>query len=129
MVKVILAKDGILAGRKFIEFKSKYGLPIGATLLKTTEDALANQNLLDTTYEFRGFVKYCLRKYQKEHGLKATLKLTGLSKSAYYRGLNSDRQRFDSKFNKYLKSLAGVEIVFDALHNISSLAKEGNYEN
>lgn len=124
MVKVILAKDGILAGRKFIEFKSKYGLPVGNILLKTTEDALANQNSLDTTYEFRDFVKYCLRKYQKERGLKATLKITGLSKSAYYRGLNSGHQRFDSKFNQYVCSLTGIKIVFDCLYGINSLSEK-----
>lgn len=124
MVKVILAKDGILAGSKFVGFNSKNGLPIGTSVLKSTEDALSNTSLLDTTYDFRGFVKHCLRKYQKERGLKATLALVGLSKSSYYRGMNADSQRFDSKFNQYVRSLAGIEAVFNCLHNIRSLTEK-----
>lgn len=47
-----------------------------------------------------------------------------MSQAGYYRDMQAKHQRSDSVFNKYLKSLEPIDIVFNALHNARANAKE-----
>ena len=114
------ATTGLLKGIKFPEEGSDISFPIvscGAYISHTSQ-ALRFQDYLDTTLTFRQFVQKCLKENTEWRGsIKDTLYATGLSYTSYKNGINTDHQRKNSGFNKYLESLEGVRLVFNALHN------------
>lgn len=110
---------GVLKGYKFPNEGSDHSFPIescGVSMSHTLQ-ALLFQDYLDTTLTFRQFVQKCLKENTKWRGLKDTLYMTGLSYTSYKNGINSDHQRKNAGFEKYLRSLEGVHLVFNALHN------------
>lgn len=112
-------KKGLLKGYKFPDEGSCNNFYISAcgVNMSHTVQALIFQDYLDTSLTFRQFVQKCLKENTSIRGLKDTLYITGLSYTSYKNGINSDHQRKNSGFNKYLESLVGVHLVFNALHN------------
>lgn len=110
---------GLLKGIKFPEEGSHNSFYISncGVYMSHTSQALMFQDYLDTSLTFRQYVQKCLKENTKNIGLKDTLYMTGLSYTSYKNGINSDHQRKNSGFNKYLRSLVGVKLVFNALHN------------
>lgn len=110
---------GVLKGYKFPDEGSKYSFPIEScgVYMSHALQALIYQDYLDTNLTFREFVQNCLKENTALRGLKDTLNITGLSYTSYKNGINSRRQRKNSGFEKYLRSLIGVHLVFNALHN------------
>lgn len=128
--KPVVARSGVLKGTAFMNLVAKHPLPLSKfDMVYSTADALQHQDLIwlhGEFADFRDMVQSYLVTYAKENGVKEVLRITGLSKAAYYRGINSDSQRADSAFNKYLKNLAGVELVYNQLHQVNSLARKEN---
>lgn len=124
------ATDGPLKGIKFKVLPSDYCAPLTTThgphdvYLSNTDQALIFQDYLDTSLSFNDFVKKCLKENTVCYGLKDTLTMTGLTYQTYKRGMQSDHQRRDSGFNKYLRSLEGVEKVFNALRDARASVKD-----
>lgn len=110
---------GLLKGIKFPNKGSHYSFPIEScgVHMSHTFQALRFQDYLDTTLTFRQFVQKCLKENTKSRGVKDTLYDTGLSYTSYKNGINADHQRKNAGFEKYLRSLVGVNLVFNALHN------------
>lgn len=110
---------GLLKGYRFPNEGSHFSFPIVScgVSMSHVEQALRFQDYLDTSMTFRQFVQKCLKENTDWRGLKDTLYATGLSYTSYKSGINTDHQRKDSGFNKYLRSLEGVTLVFNALHN------------
>lgn len=119
---LVTVNSGLLKGYTFPLKHATHGFNLrcddksSEILMTTTDQALIFQDYLDTSMNFRQFVQKCLKENTKTKGLKNTLNMTGLSYTSYKNGINSDHQRKDSKFNKYLESLLGVHQVFNALH-------------
>lgn len=110
-----ILKDTIITGRK-----CKTVLPLGKNLIKTTEDALKFSDALWLYGEFDNFrdcVQFWLKATAYRKGLNYVLKITGLSKAAYYRGMSSKDKRKNSDFDKYLAGLLPVKAVFDDVYN------------
>lgn len=118
------ATEGPLKGIKFKEIASDYCLPVATVynphdiFMSVTSQALIFQEYLDTSLSFRDFVKKCLKENTIGYGLKDTLQMTGLTYQSYKRGMQADHQRRDSGFNRYLRSLEGIEAVFNALRDV-----------
>lgn len=127
--KTVKVEDGVLKGVPFKALVSDHELyvPSCGCWMNVTSQALIYQDYLDTTLTFREFVKKCLDAHSDKYGVKSTLKMTGMTRASYYRGMQTDHQRSDSGFNKYLRSLEPIEIVFNALHN--ARAKKNTKEN
>lgn len=113
----VKATDGILEGIEFKQIPSWSKLPLAGHQIHTTREALVYQDFIDTTYSFRDFVKKCLRENTLKNGLGDSLVISHLSPMAYYRGMKAEHQRYDSAFNKYVRDLKGIEMVFNELHN------------
>lgn len=111
--------DGVLKGYKFPNEGSIVSFPIEScgVYMSHVLQALRFQDYLDTSMTFRQFVQNCLKENTEWRGLKDTLNITGLSYTSYKNGINASHQRKNSGFNKYLESLEGVHLVFNALHN------------
>lgn len=117
--KAVEVENGILKGYKFPNECADHSFPIESCSVSMSHviQAITFQDYLDTTLTFRQFVQKCLKENTENHGLKNTLDITGLSYASYKNGINSDHQRKNSGFEKYLRSLIGVNLVFNALHN------------
>lgn len=124
--KTVKVTDGVLKGVLFKELASEHELyvPSCGCWMSHTSQALRFQDYIDTTLTFRAFVQKCLDETSDKYGVKKTLKMTGMSRASYYRGMQAKHQRSDSEFNKYLKSLEPIESVFNALHNARANVKE-----
>lgn len=111
--------EGLLKGYKFPEEGSEHSFPIEScgAYMSHVSQALRFQDYLDTSMTFRQFVQKCLKENTKIRGLKDTLYATGLSYTSYKNGINAQHQRKNAGFEKYLRSLVGVNLVFNALHN------------
>ena len=97
----------------------KTALPLGKQVIKTTEDALKFSDALWLCGEFNDFrdcVQFWLKVTAHRKGLNYVLKITGLSKAAYYRGVSSKHERKNSDFDKYLAGLYPVKAVFDDMY-------------
>ena len=129
-INTVEATEGPLKGIQFKELASDYCLPVatihgpGDVSMNVTGQALIFQDYLDTNLSFRNFVKKCLAEYNEWYGLKATLQITGLTYQSYKRGMQAEHQRRDSGFNKYLRSLEGIETVFNALRDARTSVKD-----
>ena len=129
-INTVEATEGPLKGIQFKELASDYCLPVttihgpGDVSMNVTGQALIFQDYLDTSLSFRNFVKKCLAEYNEWYGLKATLQETGLTYQSYKRGMQAEHQRRDSGFNKYLRSLEGIETVFNALRDARASVKD-----
>lgn len=127
--KTVEATEGLLKGIQFKELASDYCLPVATVsdphnvYMSVTGQALIFQDYLDTSLTFRDFVKKCLKENTKWYGLKDTLDITGLTYQTYKHGMQAEHQRRDSGFNKYLRSLEGVETVFNALRDARTSVK------
>lgn len=110
-----------VAGAFWLNTKRKTDLPvlpIGKYLIKTTEDALNFADVIWLHGEFDNFrdcVRFWLKATAYRKGLNYVLKITGLSKASYYRGVGSKHERKNSDFDKYLAGLYPVEMIFDAM--------------
>lgn len=116
----IITTSGILKDTIVTNRKCKTVLPIGERLIKTTEDALKFSDTLWLNGEFDGFrdcVQFWLKATAYRKGLNYVLKITGLSKASYYRGVCSKHERKNSDFDKYLAGLQPVKVVFDTMCN------------
>lgn len=111
--------DGLLKGYRFPDEGSHNSFYISTcgVYMSHTLQALMFQEYLDTRLNFRQFVQKCLKENTEERGLKDTLYITGLSYTSYKNGISTDHQRKNAGFEKYLRSLIGVHLVFNALHN------------
>ena len=124
------AAEGILKGIKFKELASDYCLPLTTVngphdvYLSNTDQALIFQNYFDTSLSFKDFVKKCLKENTEWYGLKDTLTMTGLTYQTYKHGMQAEHQRRNSGFNKYLRSLEGIETVFNALRDARASVKD-----
>lgn len=122
-MNTVEATEGPLKDIQFKELVSDYCLPVDVgdssrgCSMSTTDQALIFQEYLDTSLSFRDFVKKCLAENTDWYGLKDTLQRTGLTHQSYKRGMQAEHQRRDSGFNKYLRSLEGIEKVFNALRD------------
>lgn len=112
-------EDGLLKGYKFPDEGSCNSFYISAcgVYMSHVMQALIYQDYLDTSMTFRQFVQKCLKENTEWKGLKNTLSITGLSYTSYKNGIDADHQRKNAGFEKYLRSLVGVHLVFNALHN------------
>ena len=127
--KTVEATEGPLKGIKFKELASDHCLPVdigdsSGCSMNVTGQALIFQDYLDTSLTFRDFVKKCLEDNTDWRGLKDTINMTGLTYQTYKRGMQAERQRRDSGFNKYLRSLEGIETVFNALRDARASVKD-----
>ena len=116
----IITTNGILEDTIAINRKCKTALPLGKQLIKTTEDALRFSDALWLYGEFNDFrdcVQFWLKATAHRKGLNYVLKITGLSKAAYYRGVSYKHERKNSDFDKYLAGLLPVKAVFDDMYN------------
>ena len=123
----IITTSGILKDTIVTNRKCKTALPLGKHLIKTTEDALKFSDTLWLYGEFDNFrdcVQFWLKATTYRKGLNYVLKITGLSKAAYYRGVSSKHERKNSDFDKYLAGLQPIEGVFDAIYNRHNRAKK-----
>lgn len=124
------ATEGPLKGIKFKVLASDYCLPVATVYgphdvyMSVSGQALIFQEYLDTSLSFRDFVKKCLKENTVCYGLKDTLQMTGLTYQSYKRGMQADHQRRDSGFNKYLRSLEGIEAIFNALRDTRVSVKD-----
>lgn len=111
--------EGVLKGYKFPDIGSKFSFPIEShgVYMSHVLQALIYQDYLDTSMTFRKFVQKCLKENTENKGLKDTLDITGLSYTSYKNGINAEHQRKNAGFEEYLRSLVGVHLVFNALHN------------
>ncbi len=115
----IITTSGILKDTIITDRKCKTVLPLGKNLIKTTYDALKFSDALWLYGEFDDFrdcVQFWLKVTAYRKGLNYVLKITGLSKAAYYRGVSSKHKRKNSDFDKYLAGLYPVEAVFDDMY-------------
>ena len=115
----IITTNGILKDTIITRRKCKTVLPLGKQLIKTTDDALKFSDALWLYGEFNDFrdcVQFWLKATAYRKGLNYVLKITGLSKAAYYRGVSSKHERRNSDFDKYLAGLLPVETVFDGMY-------------
>ena len=122
----IITTSGILKDTIITNRKCKTALPFGKHLIKTTEDALKFSDALWLYGEFDDFrdcVQFWLKATAYRKGLNYVLKITGLSKAAYYRGVSSKNKRKNSDFDRYLAGLQPVEVVFDGMHKRYNHAK------
>ena len=122
----IITTSGILKDTIVTNRKCKTALPLGKHLIKTTEDALKFSDALRLYGEFDNFrdcVQFWLKATTYRKGLNYVLKITGLSKAAYYRGVSSKHERKNSDFDKYLAGLQPIEAVFDTMYNRHNRAK------
>ena len=128
--KTVEAAEGLLKGIQFKVLASDYCIPLTTThgphdvSLSNSDQALIFQDYLDTSLSFRDFVKKCLKENTVCYGLEDTLNMTGLTRQTYKHGIEAEHQRRDSGFNKYLRSLEGVEIVFNALRDARTSVKD-----
>lgn len=128
--KTVEAADGLLKGIQFKVLASDYCLPLTTVncphdvYLSNTDQALIFQDYLDISLTFRDFVKKCLKENTVCYGLKDTLNMTGLTYQTYKHGMQAEHQRRNSGFNKYLRSLEGVEEVFNALRDARASVKD-----
>ena len=116
----IITTSGILKDTIVTNRKCKTALPLGKHLIKTTEDVLKFSDALWLYGEFNDFrdcVQFWLKATAYRKGLSYVLKITGLSKAAYYRGVSSKHERKNSDFDKYLAGLQPVKAFFDAMYN------------
>ena len=116
----IITTSGILKDTMITNRKCKTALPIGKNLIKSTEDALKFSDaiwLYGDFDDFRDCVQFWLKATAYRKGLNYVLKITGLSKAAYYRGVSSKQKKKNSDFDKYLAGLLPVKVVFDDMHN------------
>ena len=122
----IITTSGILKDTISTNRKCENDLPLGKNLIKTTEDALKFSDALWLYGEFDNFrdcVQFWLKATAHRKGLNYVLKITGLSKAAYYRGVSSKDKRKNSDFDKYLAGLYPVEAVFDGMYKRYNRAK------
>lgn len=116
----IITTSGILKDTIITNRKCKTALPLGNHLIKTTEDALKFSDglwLYGEFNDFRDCVQFWLKATAYRKGLNYVLKITGLSKASYYRGVSSKHERKNSDFDKYLADLQPVKAVFDDMYN------------
>ena len=114
----IITTSGILKDTITTNFKCVTFLPIGNYLIKTTEDALRFSDALWLHGEFDDFrdcVQFWLKATAYREGLDYVLKITGLSKASYYRGVSSSHERKNSDFDEYLAGLYPVKLIFDTM--------------
>lgn len=122
----IMTTSGILKDTIIANHKCKTVLPIGKHLIKTTEDALKFSDdlwLYGEFNDFRDCVQFWLKATAYRKGLNYVLKITGLSKASYYRGVSSSHERKKSDFDKYLAGLLPVKAVFEDVYNHYNHAK------
>ena len=115
----IVTTSGILKDTIITNRKCKTALPLGKHLIKTTEEALKFSDALWLYGEFNDFrdcVQFWLKATAYRKGLSYVLKITGLSKASYYRGVGSKHERKNSDFDKYLAGLEPVKVVFDDMY-------------
>lgn len=129
-INTVEATEGPLKGIQFKELGSDHPLPVTTisgphnVSMSVPGQALVFQEYLDTSLSFRDFVKKCLKENTECYGLKDTLNMTGLTYQTYKRGMQAEHQRRDSGFNKYLRSLEGIETVFNALRDARANVKD-----
>ena len=112
--------DNIIKDKIITKRECETVLPIENHLIKTAEDALKFSHALWLYGEFDDFrdcVQFWLKATASRKGLDYVLKITGLSKASYYRGVSSKHERKNSDFDKYLAGLQPVKVVFDSLYN------------
>lgn len=115
----VKVETGVLKGVPFKELAVSHELylPSCGCWMSHTSQALRFQDYIDTTLTFREFVQKCLNETSNNYGVNEVLRMTGMTRASYYRGMQTDHQRSDSGFNKYLRNLEPIKIVFNALHN------------
>ena len=115
----VQVETGVLKGVPFKELAVSHELylPSCGCWMSHTSQALRFQDYIDTTLTFREFVQKCLSETAHSYGVNEVLRMTGMTRASYYRGMQTDHQRSDSGFNKYLRNLEPIKIVFNALHN------------